>query len=353
MNTLYLVDLEAVETRYTGEWKRHLPKRLSQYVMDKGLSWNIRVIHGTDDIPPATTPGAFLNFGGTNIYKSDQLIQIAKLFCDGKIVPGDKFLYTDAWNPTILQVKYMSELLQIPVQIHALWHAGSYDPQDFLGRLIGNKPWVRNTEKAMLHAIDYNWFATQFHIDLFKRTFDTEGLNICLTGWPMEYLKDTLNFGKSKKDIILFPHRIAPEKQVEIFRDLSKRLPEYEFVICQERQLTKADYHTLLRKSKLVFSANLQETLGISCYEAVLSGALPMVPDRLSYKEMYTIDFKYPSEWTESWESYEKHADKLAGFIKQWMDTYKQRAKRLKVLETKLDSFFNCETLLKGIFNDK
>ena len=58
----------------------------------------LRVIEGADNIPEATTPGAFLNFGGTNIYKASQLIKIAEMFCNGKIKSGDKFLYTDAWN---------------------------------------------------------------------------------------------------------------------------------------------------------------------------------------------------------------------------------------------------------------
>ena len=79
--------------------------------------------------------------------------------------------------------------------------------------------------------------------------------------------------------MILFPHRIAPEKQLEIFSDLQNQLPQYEFVVCQERPLSKIEYHNLLGEAKLVFSANLQETLGISWYEGALVGALPMVPD--------------------------------------------------------------------------
>ena len=63
--TLWLLDLESVESRYTSQWKTHLPKLLEQF--------NVQVIEGADDIPPATTPGAFLNFGCTNIYKSTQI----------------------------------------------------------------------------------------------------------------------------------------------------------------------------------------------------------------------------------------------------------------------------------------
>jgi len=179
-NTLFIVDLEPVETRYTGEWKTHIPKLLRES-LDIGA---VEIIEGPDDIPAATTPGAFLNFGGTNIYKSAQMMQIGRLFCEGKVKPGDQFLYTDAWNPTILQLKYMSQLLDIPIKIHALWHAGNYDENDFLGRLIKDK-WVNHCEHAMAEAIDYNWFASDYHIRLFQSKFGFDCSKL-RTDRPME-----------------------------------------------------------------------------------------------------------------------------------------------------------------------
>ena len=38
--------------------------------------------------------------------------------------------------------------------------------------------------------------------------------------------------GMDKRNLIVFPHRIAPEKQVDIFRDLAESMPEYEWVVC-------------------------------------------------------------------------------------------------------------------------
>jgi len=67
--------------------------------------------------------------------------------------------------------------------------------------------------------------------------------------------------------------------------------------------------------TKIVFSANTQETLGISCFEGSIVGSYPMVPDRLSYTEMYGHSFKYPSEWTENWDSYLANKDKLIKHI--------------------------------------
>jgi hypothetical protein len=355
MAKIFLVDLEAVETRYTGEWKTHLPALLRSHGHD------VEVIDGPTDIPAATTPGAFLNFGGTNIYKAAQVEKIGRLFCNNKVKQGDHFLFTDAWHPGIINLKYMAELLGVPVKIHALWHAGSYDPQDFLGRLIGDTPWVRDAEKSMYGCIDHNYFATEFHIDMFaKNLLEHENADIIRqfapdkiirTGWPMEYMGDTLSLynDMEKKDIILFPHRIAPEKQVEIFRDLAEQLPEYEFVVCQEQQLSKREYHNLLGEAKMVFSANLQETLGISWFEGAAVNTIPMVPDRLSYSEMALPEFKYPSEWTKDWNSYHIHRDAIVERIRYYMENYKELLPALnKQYYTLKEEFFSCKELLKN-----
>lgn len=361
--TVFLVDLEAVDTRYTGQWKTHVPALLKQNKID------VTVIDGPTDIPAATTPGAFLNFGGTNIYKSEQVSKIGRLFCDGKVVDGDYFLFTDAWHPGIINVKYMIELLGIKAKIGALWHAGSYDPQDFLGRLIGDAPWVRNAERSFFYAIDHNYFATKFHVQMFERNllqmhvgdkWSNEWANnkIVITGWPFENLKDNIiaDTGPidvdAKEDIILFPHRIAPEKQVDIFKDLATALPQYKFIVCQEQHLTKPEYHKLLAKSKMVFSANLQETLGISCYEALCVDAMPFVPDRLSYTEMYPMTFKYESEWTESWDDYLANKDVLVDRIRDLMDAYNEAFMQRKIRAAQIamtNEFFSAHELIKTV----
>ena len=351
--TIHIVDIEAVDTRYTKQWKEYLPKQLRHSTNNE-----VTVISG-GEVPQATTPGAFLNFAGTNNYKSQQMLEISRLFANGEIKNGDYFLYTDAWNPTVIQLRYMAELLGVDVSIGGLWHAGSYDPQDFLGRLIGDKPWVRHAEMSMFECYDDNFFASDFHIDMFTDVFDEDyAINydsIKRVGWPMEYLKGSLDSykGMEKRDLILFPHRIAPEKQVEIFRDLKAQLPQYDFVVCQEQQLSKNEYHNLLGEAKLVFSANLQETLGISWYEGALVDAIPMVPDRLSYSEMALPEFKYNSEWTEDYDSYMQNRDKVVKQIVEYMNHYDDFLVSLDKQRTKLNKeFFSGTALYKAIADE-
>lgn len=367
---IYIVDLESVPSRYTCEWKWHLPQLLKSKAREFNSNVEIINISGGEQSIEAT-PGAFLNFQQTNIYKNNQINDIANRF-SSEVQPGDKFVFADAWHTGILQLKYMSELLGIPVEIYGLWHAGSYDPYDFLGRIIGDTPWVRHTEKALFSAIDVNCFATNFHIDLFKtnllglnteksiwwdtNTWDALESKFLLTGWPMEYMPGYLGPYKNKKkeDIIIFPHRVAPEKQPEIFRDLAESLPQYKFVVCQDEKLTKQEYHELLSKSKIMWSANLQETLGISPYEGACLDVIPLLPDRLSYSEMYDNMYLYNSSWTTSYDNYLKNKEKVIKCIVDVMNGYDYLSKDLEGLSDELSKeYFSATNLINKLLDRK
>jgi hypothetical protein len=105
----------------------------------------------------------------------------------------------------------------------------------------------------------------------------------------------------------------------------------------------------LLGEAKLVFSANLQETLGISWYEGAIVDAIPMVPDRLSYSEMAYDTFKYPSEWTESWNHYVANRPQVCQKIIQYMDNYDKFLPQLRKQTRDLtDQYFSAH----GIYNN-
>ena len=355
---IWIFPIEPLDTRYTRQWHTHIPTQLKAHIEDK---FNIIQIDGEQNATDVT-PGAFLNFVDTNVWKSSQLVGFLKNYHRTTI--NDHFLFTDAWNPTIVQLKYINDLEHLNWTFHGLWHAGSYDKHDFLGNITS--AWVKLAEKSMFASYTHNYFATEFHVRMFfdnviQNGYPTENPwydedwdevyddgSIVRTGWPMEYLATELApyANAEKRDLIVFPHRIAPEKQVDIFKALQHQLPQYDFVICQEEKLTKDEYHKLLSEAKIVFSANLQETLGISCYEGALLGAIPMVPNRLSYKEMYMYHFKYNSEWTTSYEDYEAHSFDLCNKIIDYIENYEEYASLVKQQADYLTTkFFNAEKL--------
>lgn len=348
MNNIFVVSLEPIETRYTVDWAWFIPMQLEKFAEGK---FKITNILGNPKVSNETTPGAFLNFSNTNIWKNDQINIIADLFNSKKVLPGDKFLFTDAWNTGIIQLRYMSDLLGIPIQIHSIWHAGSYDPNDFLGRKIKDKAWSITIERALYLASDYNYFATTYHWNLFLKNvlendfFKYQDKSI-ICGFPFDYLKSRIEAYSNveKENIVLFPHRISPEKNPELFLELKKLLPQYKFVMCQETSLTKQEYYELLGKSKLVFSANLQETLGISMYEGLLAGCKILVPDRLSYSEIYNKPFKYYPQISD-------HVYYIMDHIIEIMETQRQTPEEIKLQIKKCTNWFSGEVMFNTIIN--
>jgi len=322
MNTIYIICLEPIDQRYTKQWFTNIPSILEQRIQEQGLDYRVVTIEG-DTVPDNTTAGAFLDFGATNVYKASQTVTVSKMFSQGDIKPGDKFLVTDAWNFIITPIKYMSDLLDIPVEIHSIWHAGAYDPSDILGYKM-NKPWPWDAERSWFYSSDYNYYASENHRKMFLTN-----LNIpeeyhhkaVRSGQPHELIIDDLvrHQNTDKQDRVMWPHRYNADKQPAIAEDLAAN---FDMVITQKMNLNKADYYATMGTSKLIFSCALHENLGISVMEAVLTGAVPVVPDRCSYSEMYLDEFKYPSEWTEDLESYQKNKHRVAEFIQDKLDNY-------------------------------
>jgi hypothetical protein len=304
--TVWHVALEPIEARYSAQWLECIHREFTLYAAHHGYGVMMMDIIG-DYEAPNPTAGGFLDFVATNGWKASQVIKITNLFNTGNIKPGDVFLFTDAWNPAILHVKYMSDLMDIPVRIVSYWHAGSYDINDVLGYKIKDRRWSYHAESAFFYASDVNVFATQFHKEFFKNwaLMGNTGQDdrMLVSGQPhyeiLKWFDDPKNCNPSwddRENWILFPHRMAPEKQPDLFEQLSDLLPQYEFIFTQGQNLSKDDYYRLMQKCKVVVSFAKHEMLGISMMEGVLAGCIPLVPYRLSYKEMYLPSFQYPTD---------------------------------------------------------
>lgn len=355
MNTIYIVPIEPIDQRYTAQWYENIPAVLKQHNQGR---YNIQTIDGIQT-KTGTTQGAFLDFAVTNIYKASQAETIARKFAAGEIQAGDKFLVTDAWNPVITSIRYMSDLLDVPVEIHGIWHAGAYDPTDILGMKM-KKPWPWHQERAWFYACDYNYFATNFHLNMFVENLtiptDTARRRCVRSGQPHDLALRQLEFVagtdiKRRPDMIMWPHRYNADKQPFIAEDLAKN---YEVTITQKMSLGKGAYYGLMREAGVIFSCALHENLGISVMEGAILGAIPVVPNRASYAEMYMDEFLYPSAWTESFDAYLDHRDDLHNFIS---DRIRNREKYLPALQKQQEilksQYMRADAMIERILGSK
>lgn len=352
MNTIYIIPIEPLDSRYTKQWYHNIPLLLEQKIQQHKLSFSVVTIDG-EIVADTTTPGAFLNFADTNVYKATQTAEVARLFSAGKVQPGDKFLVTDGWNFAITAIRYMSDLLKIPVEIHSQWHAGAYDPSDILGYQM-SKPWPWHAEQSWFLASDQNYFATEFHKNMFLKN-----LNIApehqhravRSGQPHDGVimacSQYQNTTKTKS--VIWPHRYNADKQPDIAEDLGKQL-NAEFVITQKLDLGKSEFYQKLGQSQVLFSCSLHENLGISVMEGVLAGVIPVLPSRCSYTEMYLPEFLYPSAWTENFESYQVHKKQLLEFIQDRLDHPEKYQEALeKQREILVEKYLTAEIMVRDV----
>lgn len=324
MRNLFIVDIEPLDGRYTKQWESWIPELANKHMGDK---FNIIPITGNAEGYNKPQSGAFFDFASTCEYKASQAVKISRLFQDGKVNQDDVFFFTDAWNQTIHYVKYISELTNIKVNLAGIFHAGWYDPTDILGYTIKNSNWAFDLERSYYHALDMVFFGTQQHLDKFHTNLDLDRNNKSIVcGYPLEYIKDLSN-NNQKENIVVFPHRLNDDKAPWIFDSLEKEVqktrPDIRFVKTQEQGFSKDQYYNFLKTCKVVFSANKHENLGIGTFEAMTAGCLPIVPDKLSYQEMYSDRFKYKSP-DDLYDNFEKYKILLADLIVKFIDNYEE-----------------------------
>ncbi len=336
---IFLVDLEALEKRYTSQWRKWFCDWF------ENNNYRYELVSGIDR---EFKQGEFLDICRTNLYKSEQVGHIARLFDEKKVKHNDVFYFFDGWHYGITATKYMADLLGFKIKIVSYWHAGSYDPYDFITQK-GLRNWASPGELSWMLACDKILVATQFHKDLILKGFPNWGsydldYKIHVVGFP--YNTEDLKIYKSayseyKKNIVVFPHRISSEKQPEVFDKLAEKFKgrAYKFIKATEVTDTKKEYFELLAKSKVVFSANLQETFGIGTMEAVMLGCLPIVPDRLCYPELYDKKFLY-----------DKGTD-LSSMIVDFIPNYKKHTNSNEYINTieKLKEVTNIDRILQEV----
>lgn len=343
LRKVWLVELEAHENRYTKQWATEFPKYLELYEDLKVERVNGSVLKSTHQ----TSSGAFLNWAGTNYYKAVQAQELSALFAHQQIGHDDIILFADFWNPVILQVRYMITMLGLNTRIAALAHAGVYDPADLLHQkskrdYLTSSAYDRfvQTEKAIVQACDVVYFATEFHQNLFRKTHPEFG-NTKVVGFPFEYVRRIEFPQVPKENLIIFTQRNSPEKNPQSFDSWERAMPQYKFVNVQKLNPTKVQYHEWIAKAKLMLSFADQETLGITPFEALAGNCMILVPNRLSYEEMYTSGCKYQSK------------DDLAIKINNYMDLPDETRNQFCKAEfnSVRKKYFSCEEMAKDLIN--
>ncbi len=283
---LWLFPIEPLEERYSAQWLEWFPRELQD------LGAEVEVVLGKQ-LSSTIKTGEFLDTIDTNHYKATQTARFMQILRLGKVSADDWVLLLDGWSPAITSLAYVRDTNNLNFKIASCLHAGTWDPHDFL-TYSGLGHWASKVETGWFRATDLIFVATLFHKNLLLKYGRVDNPNkIRVTGFPIypDFVTERRKaMMEEKQPIVVFPHRLAQEKQPELFAQLETSYKQkyggkLEWVRSKDVCDSKDAYYDLLAKSKVAVSTALQETWGIAMLESMLLGCVPVAPAHLSYPE--------------------------------------------------------------------
>jgi glycosyltransferase involved in cell wall biosynthesis len=179
-------------------------------------------------------------------------------------------------------------------------HCGSYSRFDLLHR-SGMNDWASDVERGWLRRVDKIMVFSEHHKRQLIEHRSVPEFKIRVVPFPAALGDLEYHRSEHKSIRVVWPHRPGPDKASEEGRRLLSMLEESGLVFrTWERCKAKPEYYHALGRAEYVVCWPPSETFGIAAMEGGYLGAMPIVPNRLSYKELYshrfdTVDsaFKY------------------------------------------------------------
>lgn len=301
---VYYLPLEPLEERYTEQMYRWIVAAFEKRELD------YFIIPG-QPLSKTTEGHQFLNWPSRVHYAATQMQQVAERFSRGKVADGDVFFIPDLWHPGVEFIGYMAELSGIKVRLFGIQHAGPFDITDQTNQLLS---WGKYLEACWYDLFEGVFFGSQYLVDLVVQGLRSEGLytgqgeKFHVTGqvWDASDCREQTNWDVALKyPVVIWPHRLAPEKNPRDFYRLAEALapefPEVEWWITSSRlkqqfippsemvkfkAVSKPDYYGILAKAQVMVSTAFQENYGYTIREATALDTPILCPDRACYPEM-------------------------------------------------------------------
>jgi len=283
--TLYLMVLEPLEDRYTGQWYEWFPQTLAEMDVD------YEVIEG-DDTDHELEGEYFLDPVGTNYYKLTQMAKLVEKL--DELEADDTVFFFDLWYPGLEILPYVQHMTDMEFNIAGCLHAGTYDPADLTAQ-NGMESFGSKLEESWFSVVDDIFVASEFHKQLITDSRIVDESKLHVTGLPVDVDGMAAKHAVTEReDRIAFTGRKSEEKGIELVRELQDE--GYPVEVTLDYDMDKEEYYDFLAKSKGVIAPCDQETFGYGVVEAMALDVTPIVPDKLSYKDIVPKRFRYEDE---------------------------------------------------------
>lgn len=225
--------------------------------------------------------------------------------------PAGKIFLEDFFTPGVEALPYSGN----PYQLYSFCWAQSFDRYDFTREM----PWMRAYESMMLSFARITFVASPILQDLILTVFPSlTEKEVQFVGLPFNSSEVRKLFDPSMQPDevdVVYSSRFDKEKNSMFFLDVVESMPDVKFAICTGHpqlqgtdfasvarakaitsrpsnltiyeNLTKAEYYSILKASKVQFNCSLQDWVSFTLLEALTHGCLPCYPRRRDFVSVF------------------------------------------------------------------
>lgn len=288
--TLFLLPLEPISMRYGEQWLKWFGERTNARNIDTVVIEGDKM-HDTDD---TIQTGQFLDAHKTNYWKLTQLARVVEHMYKGNIKSGDKIFDFDLWHTGLQAIPYITTLTKQNIEIYGIWHAGTYDPSDYISK-EGMGVWGEEFEQSVMNFVKMGFVGSTHHAVTLTESCPAR---IKVTGLPLKQ-KDIIGKRdvRKKEKLVVNTSRLSEDKNPHMYKFIKDQVlshdPDVKFIETHKLNLDKEDYYDILARAAIVLSTAEHENFGIGIIEGMTLNCTPVVPNHLSYTDYVPADFRY------------------------------------------------------------
>jgi hypothetical protein len=279
------IPMQPIDSSYSKQWHEWIQAEL-----------NTRDLEHETLLPSVLVPDygkGYIDTTSVVDFRATQLQTICQLIHNRTLSPQKRivFFFHNAWFP-IDQLAFLRDMFGAhDWKFVGCFRDGTYDKWDMSAR-NNMYTWGEDIENGWLKIYDAIVVGSKYHKDTIVENRRVRENKIHVIPWHVEVPL----MGKiTKQNIVVWPHRLDPEKQPEVFSRLASDCEKdgWRFERTRDMKLNKNSYQNYLAKCKIVVSTALLEMFGNAMVEATLLGCTPLVPDRLAYRDNFRQTYRY------------------------------------------------------------
>jgi len=225
----------------------------------------------------------------------------------------------------------------------------------YYGKYKGYYDWSLRLEKFVAACYNYNLINNSHQLEHYTRQLTKKKDAAILCSNPFSSLYE---FSKKqvceKTDLIVCITRPQSQHDIFLFSNLRKIYPNYEFVLCYEKNYSITEHYRLLSRAKIVISHSAKEANPFPIWEALMFGCIPLIPDTRINKLFFGTEYLFPRKiLIPPFLNYVKSRhfihDKIIGYMENYLDYSEQIPILCKNVHDKYYNSQQLKNLLDGI----